>query len=317
MCGNTSQASQTIGVEDNTPPVITALPGPSVIECPALPSFATPTASDACDASPGLTFADVPTPGACAQEYSVTRTWTATDACGNTSQASQTIGVEDNTPPLITCPGNIAAACNEVVNFNTPVTDVCDPNVTALCVPASGQVFPVGQTTVTCSSTDACGNTGTCTFTVTVSPCAESCTPGFWCGGVGKFLWDEPSDPQWAVTWGGTNPFTLTDLFCGVLFNCHADVQDSTMQALVCTGGGSNPARKAARDVIAAYLNASCDAVAFGMTPAAVAQLWNDAVAELTTFANVHNTLATLNDPTPADECPLGRTAAAENESQA
>ena len=33
--------------------------------------------------------------------YSVTRTWTATDACGNSSTAAQTINVEDVTAPVI------------------------------------------------------------------------------------------------------------------------------------------------------------------------------------------------------------------------
>src|SRR5204863_2414176 len=64
--------------------------------------FCSPALSDACDASPALTFADVTTPGSCPQSYSVTRTWTATDHCGNASTASQTITVQDKTAPAIT-----------------------------------------------------------------------------------------------------------------------------------------------------------------------------------------------------------------------
>ena len=45
------------------------------------------------------------------------------------------------------------------VDGSTPVT----------CAPPSGTKFPVGVTTVTCSSTDAAGNTGTDTFDVTVT----------------------------------------------------------------------------------------------------------------------------------------------------
>src|SRR5206468_628441 len=98
---NASTASQVINVEDTVAPGISALPAATTLQCPALPSFATPTATDACDASPTLTFADVTTPGSCAQNYSVTRTWTATDHCNNASTASQVINVEDTTAPAL------------------------------------------------------------------------------------------------------------------------------------------------------------------------------------------------------------------------
>src|SRR5262249_28974377 len=102
-CGNSSNATQTIAVRDATAPTISALPGPSTVEGPAAPVFATPTASDDCDAEPSLTFTDSTTPGLCPQAYSVTRTWTATDHCGNASTASQTITVRDTTPPSLNC----------------------------------------------------------------------------------------------------------------------------------------------------------------------------------------------------------------------
>jgi len=101
-CGRNASCSQTIAVEDNTAPVISGVGGPQTIECPATPQFSDPTASDLCDPSPSLSFVDVGTPGTCPQDHSVTRTWTATDACGNRSQASQTItlgGVAAPPPP--------------------------------------------------------------------------------------------------------------------------------------------------------------------------------------------------------------------------
>src|SRR5206468_10818304 len=87
-CSNPSTASQIITVEDNTAPVISALPAPTTIECPATPSFATPTATDACGGTVTLNFADETTPGTCPHAYSVTRTWTTTDPCGHSSTAS-------------------------------------------------------------------------------------------------------------------------------------------------------------------------------------------------------------------------------------
>src|SRR5204863_6476043 len=37
------------------------------------------------------------------------------------------------------------------------------------CLPPSGSAFKVGTTTVTCTATDSCGNTGQCSFTVRVN----------------------------------------------------------------------------------------------------------------------------------------------------
>ena len=82
-CGNSSTSSQTINVIDTDAPVIDPLPGMTTINCPATPVFDVATATDACGSAFTLTYSDVTTSGACAGEYSVTRTWTATDDCGN------------------------------------------------------------------------------------------------------------------------------------------------------------------------------------------------------------------------------------------
>src|SRR5260221_3421256 len=100
VCGNSSTASQTINVEDHTAPVIATLPATSTIECPASPVFAQATAIDDCGSTFTLSSNDVTT-AQCDASYSVTRTWTALDACGNSSTASQTINVEDHTAPVM------------------------------------------------------------------------------------------------------------------------------------------------------------------------------------------------------------------------
>ncbi len=106
-------------------------------------------------------------------------TYTATDGAGNQTSATQTVTVIDNTPPTITCPENIFVTiptgdASTVVNWDPPAAnDNC--TVTVACSPASGSTFPPGITTVTCTATDASGNTATCTFTVTVNR-APNCT---------------------------------------------------------------------------------------------------------------------------------------------
>src|SRR5438876_5174271 len=125
-------ASQVINVVDTTAPVISTLPGPTTIECPLTPSFATPTASDACDASPTLTFADATTAGSCPQNSVVTRTWTASDHCGHSTTASQVINVVDTTAPTIsTLPGPTTIECPLTPSFATPTaSDASDASPT-------------------------------------------------------------------------------------------------------------------------------------------------------------------------------------------
>src|SRR4030095_6319651 len=128
-CGNSSTCSRTISVTDNTAPVITC-PSVSNVECPASPSFGAASASDLCDNNVVPTSSDVTTPGSCPAEYSVTRTWTATDDCGNSSTCSRTISVSDNTAPSITCADADTIDCGDDVIFTLPTaSDACDQNV--------------------------------------------------------------------------------------------------------------------------------------------------------------------------------------------
>jgi hypothetical protein len=56
-----------------------------------------------------------------------------------------------------------------VVGYETPLaTDNLDPVVAVTCAPASGSLFALGNTGVTCSAQDAAGNPAAVSFTVTV-----------------------------------------------------------------------------------------------------------------------------------------------------
>ena len=125
-------------------------------------------------------------------------------------------------------------------------------------------------------------------FTFINTP-TQGCTPGFWQGGPGgpdpqsggARLWDgDPfdagypvyPDPDWVASGGmGSNPYIHADDFWTFFdgFNPGA----YTMFELVDTGGGEQDWRKLARDVVAAYLNASWG-MAYAYTPAEVAAIW-------------------------------------------
>lgn len=173
-CGNSTFCSRTITVTDNTAPIITCPTVPGAIECPALPIFPPPIASDLCDTNPLITFEDINTPsGICAQSYIVTRTWTATDACGNLATCQQTIAVNDLTPPVIMCPEvESPIECPATIaNFgNASASDLCD---SAPIINFSDATTPDGicafSVTRTWTASDACGNSATCSRTVTVN----------------------------------------------------------------------------------------------------------------------------------------------------
>jgi len=171
-CGNTASCTSIIVIQDNTAPVVTCPVVVSPIVCGTIPSFGTATAIDACDAVVDIIFSDVSVQGTCPQEYSVTRTWIATDDCGNSGTCSATIQVEDNTPPVVTCPIVISPiACGEIPSFGTAAaTDACDAVValqfTDITIPGTcAQEYSV---TRTWTATDDCGNISSCSSTIVV-----------------------------------------------------------------------------------------------------------------------------------------------------
>lgn len=83
-----------------------------------------------------------------------------------------TVVYRENQPPTIVCPSNAvviaAATTGAPVEFTINATDDSGTAPTVDCVPESGAVFPIGQSTVTCTATDGDGMSAVCSFTVTV-----------------------------------------------------------------------------------------------------------------------------------------------------
>src|SRR5437764_1391513 len=162
-CGNTSgTVSQTIMVEDNTPPTIGGQGDNGTVECPATPVFTDPTSSDTCSSSSIVLDSDSSTAG-CGGSYTRTKTWHAIDACGNTSgQVHQTIMVEDNTPPMIGGQGdNGTVECPATPVFTDPTSsDTCSSSSIVLDSDSSTAGCGGSYTrTKTWHAIDACGNT--------------------------------------------------------------------------------------------------------------------------------------------------------------
>jgi hypothetical protein len=179
---NSASCSFTVTVNDTQPPNITC---PANVTrptdpnlCSAVVTYPAPTVSDNC---PGVgTPTCSPASGSTFPKGTTTVTCSVSDASNNMSSCSFTVTVQDTQPPTITCPPNItfvaAATCPPTnsmpVSFTVTASDNCGA-VTVVCrnqngvVVTSGQPFPVGTTTVTCTATDGSGNTASCSFTIT------------------------------------------------------------------------------------------------------------------------------------------------------
>jgi HYR domain len=82
----------------------------------------------------------------------------------------------DSVPPTVTVPDDTSIDASGVdgaaVEFMASAVDDVDGPLDPVCEPPSGSTFPIGTTTVTCTATDAAGNTGEASFDVTVRPVA-------------------------------------------------------------------------------------------------------------------------------------------------
>ncbi|MFD7622012.1 VWA domain-containing protein [Streptomyces sp. NPDC059802] len=81
------------------------------------------------------------------------------------------IDVNDIDAPVVTVDDLIVRAKDKKgarVTYAATAEDATDGTLPVTCSPASGSLFPVGRTTVTCSATDSAGNTGTDTADIEV-----------------------------------------------------------------------------------------------------------------------------------------------------
>jgi hypothetical protein len=115
-----------------------------------------------CTPASGSTFPLGSTPVACA----------AIDRAGFAASAGFTVNVLDSLPPRLRLPGGLTVEATfkdgAQVDFAASATDRIDGPVPVACAPASGDVFPLGDTSVTCSAVDAAGLAAIGDFTVKV-----------------------------------------------------------------------------------------------------------------------------------------------------
>jgi hypothetical protein len=169
-CGNTAEGSQKVTVEDHTPPTITTMAN-KIVECGSAWTFDAPSASDTCGSATITVLNTVTnTTGHCGNSFDVTRTWRATDACGNTTDGSQKVTVEDHTPPTLLCKPDRTVQAGVAWSFDEPVaTDTCGAVTVQIVNTVTNTTDPNTMVaTRTWQASDACGNASTCQQAITV-----------------------------------------------------------------------------------------------------------------------------------------------------
>jgi hypothetical protein len=319
-CGNQSSQSQVITVIDTTPPVLSDGPADLVVECDSVPGPSTLTATDNCDPDVPVEFAEEKVYGDCAANYTLLRSWTATDDCGNSASVSQAVTVQDTTPPEIRLDPETTFVfiCDEPATALIMATDNCSPVAAMSCNFTADfpervilEQLEVGLFRLTMtgdvivdiesSATDDCGNVSDAAFTLTAQCGSQACSAGYWRNNI----------DDWCPT--GFNP---VDNFCfagpATLFVDAFGITDfsspeippsfdpglTLLQALNMPGGSFS---QTLFQGSAALMNAAHPDVDFPVIPARIKRVMQDAFAGVISFDEARSTIDAHN--AAEDEC--------------
>ena len=175
-CENKTSYTQIITVRDTTLPVFDGtLPASTLqAECDAIPNAEILTATDNCGTA-NVEVNDVRTDGDCPSNYTITRTWTATDDCGLAATHTQIITVTDTTAPtpITTFDAVLEVSCKDIPEIPTvQFTDSCSDNVTVEYSETNSfdkTMLVDYQIVRSWVATDACDNSETYTQTLNVA----------------------------------------------------------------------------------------------------------------------------------------------------
>ena len=178
-CGESSQCTVALTGNDVTPPSIVC-PANTIIGCTAdvpFPDLSQVIASDGCGVDSKQLQNEVISNVSCSNVYTMTRTFTAADAAGNSVQCAQIIEVKDSIGPSIVCPRNFDVNCPS----NIPSPELNLVIIADDCGNVNIQKFHIRDSIInrTCAnryavdrkfgSMDECGNMKMCSQIITVT----------------------------------------------------------------------------------------------------------------------------------------------------
>ncbi|MHB9161414.1 MAG: HYR domain-containing protein, partial [Nitrosotalea sp.] len=164
--GNTSNGTQTVDVVHTIPPRLT-VPAGITFEATSIGnntiSLGAPTVVD---------IDQVTVTNDAPKQFPIgltTITWTAKDASGNTSNATQTVLVQNTTPPQLTVPANITFEATSLKDNSVPIGNATATDIQQVTITNNAsKTFPLGKTAILWIAKDASGNTSNGTQTISV-----------------------------------------------------------------------------------------------------------------------------------------------------
>ncbi|MDG1260554.1 MAG: hypothetical protein P8O05_02240, partial [Flavobacteriales bacterium] len=170
-CGNTSVRTITFNFDDTTAPNIVC-PEAFTVNCDNESldpeNTGTPVVDDNCSEFT-LSFEDGPESDGCPSSFA--RTWTAVDACGNTSNCIQNIVINDFVSPVIFCPADITVECVESLDPSNTGQATAEDDCSIPSISFSDSDITDGcpySFERTWTALDPCGNETSCVQTITV-----------------------------------------------------------------------------------------------------------------------------------------------------
>ncbi len=164
--GNTSNGTQAVDVRNTTPPRL-IVPASITFAATSLNNNTVPLGTPAV-----VDIEQITVTNNAPKQFSIgltTITWTAKDTSGNTSNATQTVLVQNTTPPKLTVPANVTFEATSLKDNAVPIGNATATDIQPVTITNNAsKTFPLGKTTILWTAKDTSGNTSNGTQTIDV-----------------------------------------------------------------------------------------------------------------------------------------------------
>ena len=145
--GNTATCTSIVTVSDTGGPAPDVANLPTLTDACSVTVATIPTGTDACDG--GTYTATTSSPLTFTEPGTYNITWNYEDSNGNTSSQNQSVIIDDQSAPVVTCPDDITvdasgSSCDAIVDYIGSVVDNCESQVAAVNYTGNASNVPAG-----------------------------------------------------------------------------------------------------------------------------------------------------------------------------